>query len=303
MRFPIGPAYLGIIFLLANTASGLPASWSGNDYIRTIFNGKQGTQATMTRIAAVQDARQIGRPDVITSLTEIYTANSISFPANGVIRELADLAAAPARKAAFFLNFGQETAASVLSRRFLSLNTSAPGFATFDVEIQLGAYTSPQITVLAIIDDAPEKEQSTEVISMIREKTWDLQSSGEKVFTDLPPYTYRSLYFDGLDGIDEGFAISLDNLEIVNTIDVGIAKNRSISALAINSIFGVKGFQLIDEATGVIAGNQGVIFDAGGNADNTKTVTTQTNVQLRFSVAASTSITGVLEIVGNPLTT
>jgi hypothetical protein len=300
LRLPIGPTYLGIIFLLSSTTTGLPAAWSGNDYVRTLFNSKIGTQSTMRRIGHVQDARQIGPINSITDTTALKTLNSITWPMSGALRDVTPTG--PFAKSAFVLNFGQENAAGVLSRRFLALNTAAQGFATFDLEIQLGAYTTPQITVVAIIDDEPTAGQSTEVISMIREKTWDLQSSGEKVFTDLPAYSYRSLWFDGLDGNDEGFALSVNNLERVNTIDNGLAGNRATFAATLTAFFGVAGFQTIDENANLV-GSQGIIFDAAGNADSLLTIGQQDNVQLRFNVNAATALTGCLEIVGNPLTT
>lgn len=305
LRCPIGPSYLGIIFILTNTTTGLPANWSGDDIVRTLHNGKIGTQTTMDRIALVQDKRQLGPINTYLSFgttpsVEIQTQNSITYPMRGANR---GTAATPVPNSVFFLNFGQENAAPALTRRFLTLNTSTPGSKTFDLQIQMGAYTTPQVTVIGVINDDPSASQETDVVTMIRENQWAFTGAGERVITDLPPYTYRSITFDALDGATEGFALTLDSLELANTIDVGLPANRATAAAACVAIFGIAGTQQSNQGGGTIDGPQTLIFDAAGNADNLAVVTNQSNVQLRLVVDGAKTVTGLLEILGNPLTT
>lgn len=305
LRCPIGFSYLGLIFILANTTTGVPASWSGNDIVRTLHNGKIGTQTTMERIGIVQDKRQLGPLNSFISFgtvpsVEIQTRNSITFPMRAANR---GTAATPPPDSVFFLNFGQENAAPALTRRFLTLNTGALGSKTFDVQIQMGSYTTPQVTVIAIVNDDPSENQQTDVVTMIRENQWAFTGAGERVITDLPPYTYRSITFDGLDGAEEGFSLTLDSLELSNTIDVGLPNNRATAAAACNAVFGIAGTQTSNQGGATIDGPQTLIFDPSGNADNLAVVTNQSNVQLRIVVDAAKTVTGLLEILGNPLTT
>lgn len=300
LRLPIGLTYLGILVILSSTTSGNPVSWTGSDLVRTLFNSKIGTQTTMDRIAMVQDSRQIGPlPSNIEETNIDVFQNSITWP----LHSIAEKEGTTNGKAIFFLNFGQELAAPTLTRRFLALNTNTKGFKTFDLQIQMGAYTTPQVTVIAIVNDDPIPSQETELVSMIRENQWPFTGAGEKVVTDLPPYSYRQIVFDGLDGQSEGYSLTLDSLELANTIDVGLPNNRNIAAAACNAIFGIQGTQSRDNTSGNISGNQSLIFDAAGNVDNIAVVTNQSNVQLRFVVDAAKTITGVMEIIGNPLST
>ena len=310
---PKGLTILGLLFL--NSTGAAAQDWIGTETVRLLVNGRIITQATMNQIATVQDARMEAQAGGLYSLTGFgsgfsgnYTAaRSVSWPG---INGFNPVASATGRFSAFFLNLGQNNSDSPAWRRNLALNTGAPGITGASVEIDYGStFTTPIFQVYAWVDtsrSSPNPDPS-EVCPMIRVQSLACQTAGDNVFTDIPPYLYRALFFSGLSAASEGMRLLINRQEVYNTRDALCPATRLFVGQMLAQIEGIQGSASDGFAVNSAAGNAmrsvmtSYILDAAGNADNLFN-RAEGNVELTLTTAAAKTVTLISESIGNPLT-
>ena len=314
LRLSTGWAYAGLLFVLSNTATSNLQAWSGTDTFRLKVNSRTILgDCPMNVIAAVQDARKIGpRQAINTTLTggiSDYFTQSETFPLiAGLRNSSAGTNPAQTPAGAFFLNFGQDLTSPLPFRRSMTLNAGAKGISTVDVEIQMGAYTSPSVQVWAWADKNPVQTEETEVVTMIQTTSLSCQNAGQnKFFNAIPGRVFRSLSFSNLTGVTEGFKLLVNGNEIANSVDATASNARFEIGQAFTLATGQQGTS--PSVTGFAGATdtglprvvlQSIPFDAGGNVDNLFNLA---GVQTDLTVLTDSvkSVLLVQEYVGNPL--
>lgn len=311
IRLPRNQAIFALAFALVNSATGDLQAWSGTDQFRLKVNSRAIWDAPMSTIAAVQDARRIGpRQSTVKLTAETLTlAESTTYPLLPPVQSsLAGSVLAQTPAGLWVANFGQDVISPPAMRSAYSLNTGAKGIDTVDVEVQMGAYTSPVVQVWGWVDPAPVQSNETEVVTMIQTTSLSCQTSGLNRFNDvIPAKVYRSISFGNLTGATEGARLLVNRLEVFNTVDAQATNARKVIGLALQTVSGQRGAAKDTQGTSAAALQpvpaddlQQIAFDEGGDAGNLFNAS-GLQTDLTIQTASVKGVTMVLEYVGNPL--
>jgi len=310
-RFPKNIAVYALALVLINTGTGDLQAWSGTDRVQLKVNTRAVWDVTIADLAAVQDQREAAARKTTVKLTAetLTLSESISFPlAPRVQSSLTGSILAQTPAGAFFCNFGQDLTSPLPVRKAYSLNTGGKGINTVDLEILMGAYTSPRVEVYGLIDPDPVQSDETEIVTMVQTTSVACQASGLNKFSDIiPAKVFRSISFGNLTGGTEGLKLLVNRLEIFNSVDTSATNARKDLGNAFGLFLGQQGAALSTQGTSAAALQplpvselQTICFDAGGNVDNLFNASGLTT-ELSIQTASSKSVTMIVEYIGNPL--